>query len=618
LDKQVYGISATHWGISIGKGRRILLNKVIQNISSLGGTLFLKGNILGGAVNTLTGFNNMFKEAIVGEHFSKEGFAFAHKYYFQHFPEMWSTDLGTLKKDNRLDLFLEKMNSSSNNREKFRSWHTTRSRVNNFYRMLGYLPYSSGDHYMQALSYLAVAHDTILYNTDGSKNTNLWNAYKRKKNTDESGINRGYTLEFDKFSPLSSSEITSDMLSGKGVFLKAATKSTIDFEDWLVYQNPQFADEVYMRNNTTEYNAWRDHYNNLTNEQMMQFRSHKYNILSSILQKTEDYLNSASPLAAVPSFSTEEKDYLSYRNVGTGNYSDILQTVKDDLYNIIWTQADESAYMDKCREENIRNHGIYNEQDKTAWHQQWYTNAFLAMKGWAIGYLEMMYSNNHYSTILGRNVEGFVNTGAKIPMYIIMAAFTKRSIDDWKGMLLSFVNPWSKNASNALTKAGFSEHQVYNARRMVAAELLMTLLWALRVATAKGGDDDDDDKEMNQAMGLIHYGAMRTLFEQEALLYIPEMFVQSGQLMDFVPVGFAGLYDLGLLGYQGVGATVGDETDKDFFYQQDDRKGKYEKYDSKFEEHLERLIPYYKSWWAIEHPYEATDNYEFGRKLRTR
>jgi hypothetical protein len=111
---------------------------------------------------------------------------------------------------------------------------------------------------------------------------------------------------------------------------------------------------------------------------------------------------------------------------------------------------------------------------------------------------------------------------------------------------------------------------------------------------------------------------MRTLFEQEALLYIPEMLVQSGQLMDFVPVGFAGLYDLGLLGYQGVGAAVGDETDKDFFYQQKDRNGKYEKYDSKFEEHLERLIPYYKSWWAIEHPYEAADNYEFGRKLRTR
>ena len=46
--------------------------------------------------------------------------------------------------------------------------------------------------------------------------------------------------------------------------------------------------------------------------------------------------------------------------------------------------------------------------------------------------------------------------------------------------------------------------------------------------------------------------------------------------------------------------------------------GKYEKYDSKFEKHLERVVPYWKSWWAIEHPYEAADNYEFGRKLRTR
>jgi hypothetical protein len=230
-----------------------------------------------------------------------------------------------------------------------------------------------------------------------------------------------------------------------------------------------------------------------------------------------------------------------------------------------------------------------------------------------------MYSNNHYSTILGRNVEGFVNTAAKIPMYVLVGAFTGRSMLAWKDMLISMINPWSKRTMKALTAAGFSEHQVFNARRVVASELLMAFLFVLRLATAKsGGDGDDDDKEYDAATGVTHYMAMRTLLEQEALLYLPETFVQSGQLMDFMPVGGAALYDLGQLGYQIVGAAVTDETDKDFYWPKADKNGKHEKYDAKFWNHIERIVPYWKSWWAIQHPYEATDNYEFGRKLRTR
>lgn len=620
LDKQVYGISATYWGIPIGKGKRILLNKVIQNISSLGGTLFLKGNVLGGAVNTLTGFNNIFKEAVTGEYFDAKDWAFAHKYYFAHFPEMWSTDLGALRKENKLSLFLEQMNAQSSNKEKFRNWKTTRSRLNNFYRMVGYLPYSSGDHYMQAMSYLAVAHGTKLYDTDGSEKTNLWDAYQREKNADENGrFTAGKSLVFARFNPLSAGDITTEALNNKGVFLKPVTKSTVDFEDWLIWQDVNFADDTYKRNHAREYNDFRDQYNALSTNELMKHKAEKYSILKNILEKTENYLSSASPLAAVPVYDVEEQEYLTAKGIGTGNYADILQTVKDDIYSTIWTKSDESAYMDLCREENIRNHGIYNEQDKTAWHQQWYTNAFLAMKGWALGYLEMMYSNNHYSTILGRNVEGFVNTAAKIPMYVLIGAFTGRSMLAWKDMLISMTNPWSKRAMKALTQAGFSEHQVFNARRVVASELLMAFLFALRLATAKsGGDGDDDDKEYDAGTGAVHYLAMRTLLEQEALLYIPETFVQTGQLMDFMPVGGAALYDIGKLGYEGVGAMVADETDSNFFYQRDAKDERYEKYDSKFEHHLERIVPYWKSWWAIQHPYEATDNYEFGRKLRTR
>ena len=69
---------------------------------------------------------------------------------------------------------------------------------------------------------------------------------------------------------------------------------------------------------------------------------------------------------------------------------------------------------------------------------------------------------------------------------------------------------------------------------------------------------------------------------------------------------------------QTVGAAVADEDNSEYFYQQDDTKDRYEEGDSKAKHHWIRLIPYLKSWWAIQHPYEAKKNYEFGRKMNAR
>ena len=175
--------------------------------------------------------------------------------------------------------------------------------------------------------------------------------------------------------------------------------------------------------------------------------------------------------------------------------------------------------------------------------------------------------------------------------------------------------PWSKRSKKAMLEAGFSEEQNMNARRMVLSEMLMLALFILKLATAAPGGDDDDDKEEDPVLGAVYYFAMRTLYEQEALLWLPETFVQSGQLLDLVPVGGAAINDLWTLTKEGVGAMVGDE---DAFYKRNDKNGRYEAGDAKFWKHLERLTPYLKNWWGIQNGYAAAENYEFGRKLRTR
>lgn len=318
LDKQVYGISAPYWGITLKNGKRFLLNKLVQNINSLGGTLFLKGNILGGAVNTGTGFNNIFKEATVGEFIDLKSWRKANRYYFSHFIQMWTPgfkskggDLGKLRKNNKLDLFLHQMNALSDNKEKFRSWHTNRSALNNFYRMSGYLPYSSGDHYMQAISYLAIANKTKLYNDSGEEVSNLWQAWEKKRNLDEKGeFDYGSTIEFNRLCPLDSSDITIESINDKGVYLKEVAKDSENFENWLLSQDILFIDKGYRSQHIDEYDDYRKTYNELSVSDLMEYQAQRLQMLKTILELVENYTKSNSPLSQIPVFTAQELEYL--------------------------------------------------------------------------------------------------------------------------------------------------------------------------------------------------------------------------------------------------------------------------------------------------------------------
>lgn len=619
LDKQVYGISAPPLGFTVGN-KRFLVNKVTQTLSSLAGSMFLKGNVLGGAVNTATGFNNIFKEAITSEYFSVKDWRFAHKYYFsKDWVSMWTQDLGKLKKSNKLDLFLSQMNALSDNREKFRNWHTNRSQLNNFYRMTGYLPYSSGDHYMQAMSYLAVAHGTNLYNMDGTMSSNLWDAWKKKTNTDDnSEFSKGSTIEFNRLNPLNADEITTEAIDQQGVYLKDMPKTKENFHTWLYAQDSQFADEGYRSQNIHEYDDYRRTFNSLNSKDLVKFYSNRFTMLKGLLGKLEQHLASSSPLAAVPNYTTEEQQYINLSGLGTGEYKDLMKTVQEDLYRMIWTKSDESGYMDKCREINNRLHGIYNQQDKTSMHQNLYGNAFLAMKGWALGYIENMWSNNHYSIALGKNTEGFLNTASKAIVSMLQGKGHKRAGQNMNILdtLICCIAPWTKRSKRAMLQAGFTEEQHFNMRRFAATLLVLATLGMLRGITAPP-DEDDDEEEPDVLTGLIHYLSYRTFLEQEAFLEATATYVESGSLMDAVPTGIAALMDLVNLAYQAMGAAVTDE-DSSFYYHDDDTNDRYEEGDPKAEQHFIRLVPYWKSWWALQHPYEARDNYEFGRKMKTR
>lgn len=431
-------------------------------------------------------------------------------------------------------------------------------------------------------------------------------------------FSKGYTLDFGKFCPISDSEITTDILNSKGVYLKKMSRTKSNFHTWLYSQDSQFKDEGYLSQHIDEYDNYRKIFNKKTDQELVHFQADQYQILKSILEKVENYLSTpSSPIAptAAPTFSSKEQDYLNIKGLGTGEYKDIIQKVQEDIYNIIWTKRDESAYMDKCREVNNRLHGIYNQQDKTAFHNSIYGNAFLAMKGWALGYLENIWSGNHHSIALDRNVEGFLNTAFKIPASVIVGKITgdKNSMGVLD-LMLTMIVPWTKRSKRAMLKAGFNENQNYNARRIVISLLLIASIASVWLCLRPSDDDDD---EPNVYEGLLYYLAYRAMLEQEVFIEAGTTIVESGSLLDAMPTGIAALYDLCTLMWQGIGAIVTDE-DSDFYHQNDSSSDRYEEGDTKFWVHLQRLIPYWKSVWGLEHPYEAVDNYEFGRKMRTR
>lgn len=193
LDAQVYNLYAN----SNLKWKNLALSKIIGFFSSLASKVFLGGNVAGGMVNTMTGFNEITKEAIAGEVFTLADLAKAHAIYFKHLPANW-LEAGEAVKNDKVSLFMKKFNVQNNLETEVRNWSTRETkleRLNPFGNNL-LLPYKSGDHYMQAMSYLAVANHYKFVDTAGNE-MSLWDALE-VRDIDSSNPKAGKTIEFKK------------------------------------------------------------------------------------------------------------------------------------------------------------------------------------------------------------------------------------------------------------------------------------------------------------------------------------------------------------------------------------------------------------------------------------
>lgn len=623
VDKQLYGIG--NKPIVIGK---VVLNKIASGLSSLASKIFLGGNVPGGIVNLGTGKIETLKEAIAGEHFDMKDLLAAEKYYLTHVPQLL-LQVGKTIKNDELSLIMRHFNMQNNNREVQRKYSTYKGRLHHVFDEALLFPYTSGDHYMQTVPYLALLHKQRLIAKDGSDAGNLLELYTKEAITyiDSAGFR-------------SKNKKYGGTIALQGVYFKTE-------ED-----------------------------------------RQEYLMLESIAQALEN--TSTGIFGTTINLSTEQLDFLSNKGWNVADVENTKKLVLREMQNVQWNSVDESVIMDKAREIDDRLHGIYNEADKTALHQEIWGSMILAMRGYALGLIQRRFGASKYSVVLGGEVEGSMLTFAKL--------FASVGTNRWnlKDAISTLVWPWTKGARAKMEAAGFTTNQYRNIRRTWADFLGIILLKLLRAACA----DDEDEKETEEEvanivkqlkangapqalidsyieetkqlkeidpMGVAYYFLSRWEREQSAFSMANAMYEEWQNLTSLVPAGLSVVWNLGelvvLLGgdiffnYQEIDPekyemlkkagwskemiaaerqrdqeALNDAAGQHFFYGQTGPDGIYKKGEAKWKRKLSLLSPVpililgdeTELYWdyvgrtenVLYHPYQAAKSYEYGRKVR--
>lgn len=602
LDKQVYGIGVK----KIKIGNKLVLNKVAGFFTGLASKVFLGGNIAGGIVNVGTGALEIFKEAFAGEHIDMKDWVRANREYFSNLPDnLWDGLTGVQISTNKVAMLIRHFNMLGDSKKDQRKWHTNQwriTRANPFGENL-FMPYKSGEHYMQSIPYLALASKTKVFDRNGNK-ISLLNAYK----------------VFD---------------TGNGVKSLTFVRDAEAFEMYLglvkkiekaILEQKSFAD-LNLSNSESDYIA-KSNYNVRDLSQLKQSISEDiaeerlffkdsndidtYKLIESIHKKITASM-SGGPFSSPINLTTEEQDYITNKGYNLADAQDVLTKLNEDKYKMTWTIDDESIFMDKARELTIRMHGIYNSQDTVAFQQTLFGNMMLAMRGYALGFLERRFGGSKYNTALGGEVEGSMITAAKV----IASMFTDRG--GFKLTTRSLFLPFGIKSKQQMLNAGFSVNQYYNMRRNWGDYMLIGALTILKMLTAKPeGDDDDEDLYEDNMTGIAYYFTYRLLREQSAYSVPGAMWDEANNITNLSPSGISVLISLTELAQMYLGATIIGDTENSKYFYQSSKKGIYEVGDPKWEKKVERMFPYLRSAYVFENPYDAAASFEYGRRLRTK
>lgn len=567
LDKQVYGINAP----KIKGPWNFVIDKAINVINSIASFLYLGGNVHGGMVNLGTGTLETFKEAFSGEHFDMVNLIKANGVYLSRLPA-YIVQMGEEIKEDKVNLFVRRFDVLNDNSQEFRNWNTRRPWLINFFGRSFHLPYKAGEHYMHTVPYIALAMNTKLYDSEGNETT-LWESFEVEDMSNVKGRHGFLTMEKGK---------------------------SLTMGDKVLFKDPSSIKTFYM--------------------------------IDRIISQIDKVLNSDpnNPFGnGGINLDAEESKYLKDRGYNIADLSNTKTKLQQDKDRLKWTDDDDIAFKAKAQEICIRMHGIYNSADHTGLHQTITGKALLAMRGYALGMIERRFSASKFSVATEEETGGSINDAAKMFLY----AFTGK-----KNFLLTIramLFPFGKGTKNAMLKAGFSAHQFYNMRRNLGDFAVIGALYLLKMALARPDDEGEEDQSWWDAIG--YYFSSRIFKEQIAFNTIKGVRTEYDSLLSLTPIGFQAIWDLGDLFLTAIGSSSIEPSDKRLTgedlpenytkyyynskktYSYDGEEGvKYTYGDSKAWDRTLRLLPYVKTWRAMEDPYGAYESYEYGQKVKTK
>lgn len=484
------------------------------------------------------------------------------------------------------------------------------------------LPYRAGEHFMQCYPYLAMGYSQKYFREvekDGVKDledVSLMDLYEVKKGEDIVGR---YSMGDDTFDIETGEKypdrinVTAFEKDAEGNYINPAFHSAESYEDYKVLQ--QLIDRIKS-----------------LQENSRRYRDSTQVRITDITKEERDVLNKYNLVESGMLLSNDDNTKFMIQTT----YKKILKlktALRNQQDTCVYTEFDESAFMDLCRNITNKLHGIYNMEDQNELQQQWYLSLLSGMRGYIFGMITNRFMPNRFNALQKQRVEGYIDTAAKTlwgtfadignmrnwkgsALGAAMSGFLPGSIvagTNFTGGLGLFFMPmgWtvglcaanillsgimfakSGKVQKAMAASNYSEQQYRNIRRCGATYLFitgLTLLKALLSPKFKASWDDEDDEPIvntkNPAWGVLYYFISRWLNEQEAFNNLNGIRNEANTI-DWLPIGLRTLGDYAQIGALGAEEAI-DRADgkpnreNTKLYYAKGKKGVYKRGDSKF------------------------------------
>lgn len=482
VDKEIYGIK--RWDKSFSSVR-IRLSKIVNHIGRLTTVLFLGGNWHSAFVNLITGYNEIVKEAGVGEYINKTDLIKAMGTYMHHAqfkkiylaPKALNKDAprGFLPYFNQqpadspglvnqvlrdfdfTERFVKDIQNYTTN-----TWDKIGKLYINPMRLI-MLPYEVTDHWMQAVPLIAMLNHEKVYDRDSKEISLMQAMYGRNQAVKKPD----YIDTRNRFGIFYKTD--EDRVKGEEVLkiLEEIVTNINDFKDKPNYQ-VQFGEE----------------------ENVKKYLSEHFSLpLPTTLKELED----------------------------------VQQKLNIKFESHIFNNSEMAKFQLKTREIVNRMHGVYDSRSKGALDKTFLGALCLSMKNYAVGLINRRLMEGHWNLVLNKWDEGSLVTVGKVIANAFGKSWKEAGVWNTTQTLLALISPYvghkGKGLSGALLDSGFSESQIYNLKR---AKLDVLRVWAFGVLRNIiqglsqgwiGGYDDDEDKRLSKAGKVSLFEDMLSLNE---------------------------------------------------------------------------------------------------------